>query len=101
MPSELVWENGELLERAAYPVVEESHPGGAVESAGGEPGKPRLKPVNREPWLLRTVDVERLIGEDHPARAIGEFVGRLDVTALYRGIGAVEAVAGRSAWDPR
>ena len=69
--------------------------------ASAEPRPPRLKPVNRKQLLMRTVDVERLIVEDHPARAIWEFVGRLDLTAFYRDIGAVEGVAGRSAWDPR
>jgi len=69
--------------------------------AEAEPRPPRLKPVNRKQLLMRTVDVERLIVEDHPARAIWEFVGRLDLSAFYRDIGAVEGVAGRSAWDPR
>jgi len=44
--------------------------------------KPRLKLVNRKQLLMRTVDVEQLIAEDHPARAIWEFVGRLDLSAF-------------------
>ena len=33
-------------------------------------GEPRLQGVNRQQMVWRTVDVERLIAEDHPARAI-------------------------------
>ncbi len=38
----------------------------------------RLKVVDRAQLLLRTVDVEQLTPEDHPARAIWDFVGQLD-----------------------
>ncbi|HMD97757.1 MAG TPA: IS1182 family transposase [Terriglobia bacterium] len=48
----------------------------------------------------RTVDVERLIGEDHPARAIWELVGKMDLSSFHQTIGAVEGVAGRPALDP-
>jgi hypothetical protein len=36
----------------------------------------------------RAVDVEHLIGGDHPARAIWALVGRLDLGAFY---GAIES----------
>lgn len=71
-----------------------------VAPPGPDLPKPRLKPVNRKQLLMRTVDVEELVGEDHPVRAIWEFVGGLDLSAYYRDIEAVEGVAGRSAWDP-
>ncbi|MCK6557041.1 IS5/IS1182 family transposase, partial [Candidatus Binatia bacterium] len=64
-------------------------------------GSPRLKPINRRQLLLRPVDVERLIEEDHPARAIWELVGRLDLRRYYEGIKVMEGEAGRSATDPR
>ena len=47
------------------------------------------------------VNVERLIGEEHPARAIWEFVGRLDLSGYSEKIRAVEGVAGRPALNPR
>ena len=61
---------------------------------------PRVKPIDRRQMLFRTVDVERLVDEDHPARAIWAFVSRLDLDAFYAPIKAVEGVAGREAWDP-
>jgi hypothetical protein len=42
--------------------------------------KPRYEAINREQLCWRMVDVERLIGEDHAARAIWEFVGQLDLS---------------------
>jgi transposase len=61
---------------------------------------PRLKPVNRSQMLFRTVDVDRLVDEDHPARAIWAFASRLNLEAFYAPIKAVEGVAGRETWDP-
>ena len=71
--------------------------------AEAEQGKrePRLQPVNRQQMLLRAMDVENLIPQDHSARAIWEFVGRLDLSAFYEEIRAVEGVAGRPALDPQ
>jgi hypothetical protein len=40
--------------------------------------------VNRQQMSWRAVDVEHLIGEDHPARAIWALVGRLNLSAFYQ-----------------
>lgn len=61
----------------------------------------RIKPVVRNQMMMRPVDVEGLIEEDHPARAIWEFVGQLDLSSYQQPIQAVEGVAGRPVWDPR
>lgn len=61
----------------------------------------RIKPVERNQMMMRPVDVEGLVEEDHPARAIWEFVGQLDLSAYEKPIEAVEGVAGRPVWDPR
>ena len=63
--------------------------------------KPRVKPIDRSQTMFQVIDVEQLIEPDHPARAIWEFVGRLDLTRFYEVIRAVEGGAGRQAWDPR
>src|SRR5271157_2512143 len=51
--------------------------------------------------VLRAIEVERLIEEDHPARAIGELVGRVDLSQYYAEIGSVEGRAGREHTDPQ
>ncbi len=71
-----------------------------AEDAGGS-GRPRLRYVDRAQVRMRVVEVERLIEEDHPARAIWEFVGRLDLREYEEEIWAVEGVAGRTAYNPQ
>jgi transposase len=61
----------------------------------------RLKPINREQMVLRAVEVEKLVAEDHEVRAIWEFVGRLDLSLYYEDIEVVEGEAGRPALEPR
>ena len=63
--------------------------------------KARVKPIDRSQTMFQVIDVEQLIEPDHPARAIWEFVGRLDLAGFYERIQAVEGGPGRQAWDPR
>src|SRR2546428_107142 len=65
------------------------------------PAQPRIRPVDRSQLIWRSVDVEGLIEEDHPARAIWAFTGQLNLEAFYQPIQAVQGVAGRTPWDPR
>jgi transposase len=51
--------------------------------------------------LLRTVDVERLIEDDHSVRSIWALVGRLDLSLYHAQIAAVEGCAGREHTDPQ
>ena len=48
--------------------------------------QPLIRYVNRQQMSWRAVDVEHLIGEDHPARAIWALVGRLNLSAFYQAI---------------
>jgi transposase len=57
--------------------------------------------IDRRQILLRTVDVERLIDEDHSARSIWELVGRLDLSLYHAQIESVEGYAGRDHTDPQ
>jgi transposase len=61
----------------------------------------RRKPINRQQLLLRPVEVEKLVEEDHPVRAIWELVGQLNLEPFYAEIQSVEGVAGRPVWDPQ
>lgn len=63
--------------------------------------QPLIRYVNRQQMSWRAVDVERLIGEDHPARAIWALVGRLDLSRFYQGIESSAEEGGRPAFDPQ
>lgn len=80
-------------------------PLGAAQAPAASPlaqaRNPRLKTVDRSQTIFQMVDVERLIEPEHPARAIWEFVNRLDLGSFHAPIQSVEGSAGRPAWDPR
>jgi transposase len=63
--------------------------------------QPLIRYVNREQMSWQAVDVEKLIGEDHPARAIWALVGRLDLRRFYEGIESSAEEGGRPAFDPQ
>jgi hypothetical protein len=46
--------------------------------------------IDRSQLVLRTVDVERLIDDDHSARSIWQLMGRVDLSLFYAKIAAVE-----------
>jgi transposase len=55
-------------------------------------------PISKHP---RAVDVEHLISEDHPARAIRALVGGLNLRAFYQAIESSTEEGGRPAIDPQ
>jgi transposase len=61
----------------------------------------RCKPVERNQLLLRPVDVEKLVGEQHAVRGIWKLVGKLDLEPFYTDVGALEGEPGRPVWDPK
>ncbi len=63
--------------------------------------QPLIRYVNRQQMSWRAVDVERLIDEDHPARAIWALVGRLNLSAFYQAIESSAQEGGRPAFDPQ
>jgi transposase len=63
--------------------------------------QPLIRYVNRQQMSWRAVDVENLISEDHPARAIWTLVGRLDLSPFYRAIDSSVEEGGRPAFDPQ
>ena len=56
--------------------------------------KPKLKPIDREQGLLRTVIVDELVAEDHKVRAIWDLTGELDLSRYYNKIRARKARLG-------
>jgi hypothetical protein len=54
-----------------------------------------IRLINRQQMSWRAVDVERLIGEDHRARAIWTLVGRLDLSRFYENIESSMEEGGR------
>ena len=58
------------------------------------PPLPRLASIDRSQLLLHTVDVERLIDEDHSARSIWHLVGRMNLGLYHAKIAALEGRAG-------
>ncbi len=66
-----------------------------------ETAVPRLVAIDRRQLFLRTVDVEKLVEQEHCVRSIWELVGRLDLRLYYAQIAAVEGSAGREHTDPQ
>jgi transposase len=65
------------------------------------PHTPRLALIDRSQFLLHSIDVERLIDDDHSARSIWHLVGRLNLSKYYAEIAAVEGRAGRDHTAPQ
>jgi hypothetical protein len=63
--------------------------------------KPLIRWANRQQMSWRAVDMERLVGEDHPARAIWTLIGHMDLRQLYQGIESSAEEGGRPAFDPQ
>ena len=63
--------------------------------------KPLIRHVNRQQLSWRAVDVEQLISEDHPARAIWTLVGRLGLRRFYENVESSAEEGGRPAIDPQ
>jgi transposase len=63
--------------------------------------QPLIRYVNRQQMSWRAVDVERLIEEEHLARAIWGLIGRLDLSSFYASIANSAVEGGRPAFDPQ
>lgn len=68
--------------------------------AKGEAEGPRLVSPDRRQLLLQPMDLEGLVGEDHPVRGIWAVVEKLDLSAFYDEIAARGSDPGRPATDP-
>ncbi len=64
-------------------------------------GPPRLYEPQRDQIELRSIDIDSLLGEDHPARLIWDYVEAVDLRELEDAIKAREGVPGHPAITPR
>ena len=64
-------------------------------------GSPRLREPQRDQIELRAVDIESLIGQDHPVRVIWAYVEGLDLSELEDRIKARDERPGHPATSPR
>lgn len=64
-------------------------------------GRPRLREPVRDQIELRAVDLDGLIGSDHPARVIWEYVRGLDLASLEQAVRAREHTPGQAPVSPQ
>lgn len=60
-----------------------------------------IKPIDRAQMWFRTVEVDRLIDQDHPARLLWAAVGELDLSRYYEAIASNAEQGGRPATHPQ
>lgn len=71
------------------------------EETKSEAAPPLVKDVDRKQMWFRTVEVDRLVDADHPARLLWEAIGGLDLSGYYEGIKSNEEQGGRPATHPQ
>jgi transposase len=79
----------------------EDLPEQASPQEGTPAGRPRLREPVRDQLELRSVDLDSVIGADHPARLFWAYVERLDLRALEDAIKAREGHPGHPTIAPR
>jgi transposase len=62
---------------------------------------PRLQTAERTQLKFRPASLEDLVSQDHPVRAVWEYVEQADLEPLYSAIRAVEGAPGRPPIDPK
>jgi len=67
----------------------------------GPTAKPRVQRAQRDQMEWLPMVLNDLIPEDHEARSVWEFVGKMDLSPLYERIAAVEGGPGREPIDPK
>jgi len=72
-----------------------------TKSRAFDAGGARLREPVRDQIELRAVDLDRLIGADHPARVIWDYVRGLDLSRLEQAVRAREHTPGQAPVSPR
>ncbi|HEY2168238.1 MAG TPA: IS1182 family transposase [Candidatus Angelobacter sp.] len=71
------------------------------EKKSGVAAPPLMKTIDRAQMWFRSVEVDRLLEADHPARLLWETIGGLDLSGYYEGIKRNEEQGGRPATHPQ
>ena len=71
------------------------------EKKSGVAAQPLMKTIDRAQMWFRSVEVDRLLEADHPARLLWETIGGLDLSGYYEGIKSNEEQGGRPATHPQ
>lgn len=90
----MMGEQGELMPGLPIPEA------GLADNAEKPAGRARYQEAMRNQIELRPCDLDALLGRDHKARLVWDFVQGLDLSVLYAGIRAVEGGSGRPPIDP-
>ncbi len=61
----------------------------------------KLRPINRKQIYMQILDLEDIVPQAHQARAIWEFVEKLDLDEFYKKINSKSGEVGSPAFDPR
>lgn len=86
-----------MVENGLFEDLPESKREGLAKVAGA----PRLREPVRDQVELRAVDLEALLGADHPARMIWSYVSGLDLRELEEGVRARAHTPGQAPVSPR
>ena len=84
------------MSETLFPIPE----GAPTQTTPVKRGAVRLAYADRRQVRLRPVDLESLLPEDHRARAVWDFVSKLDLRAFHDAVDSREGGGGRSANDP-
>ena len=76
-------------------------PGAVQEIRLAPEAKKRFRPIARNQLMMRPLDVEKLVEDDHPVRAIWAMVCQLDWSRFEEDVKVLEGGKGRSNYDPR
>ena len=89
-------------QRALFPVVAAPSPVAAAHVPPDDPKRgARIRQADRSQIQWGRIDLDAMISQDHPARAIWAAIERLDLSALYAQIEARDEKPGAPAIDPK
>jgi transposase len=97
IPSRRRWEKGDEMARDGLFGDLPERP--AAEAKGA--GAPRLREPIRDQIELRPVDLDSLLGPEHPARVIWDYVQKLDLRELEEAVRARAHTPGQAPASPR